>query len=159
MSFLCQEEINLAPVNILWGAGRGEGLGRCFLPLMSILYCVATVYRPICPALTGPGWHSRGDLRLKQHQYGLIRPEKIIWLVWTWSEKILWSCCTTEILISQQSWEECESKHCNQTDLHWHRSMMEQNSSFITTDGRLRRLQEYKRFLMFTPFRSDTISH
>ena len=32
VSFLCQEEINLAPVNILREAGGGEGLGRCFLP-------------------------------------------------------------------------------------------------------------------------------
>ena len=36
VSFLCQEEINLAPVNILVGAmahhGGGEGLWRCFLP-------------------------------------------------------------------------------------------------------------------------------
>ena len=62
------------------------------VPAVLCTNCLQT----ICLALTGPGEAQQGrPERLKQHQYGLMRPEKIIWLVWTWGEKILWSCCTT----------------------------------------------------------------
>ena len=119
------------PQSIFCEAGGGEGLGRCFLPdcPFCIVYQLSTdQFVWLWP---GRGGTAGESWEVKPHQYGLMRPEKIIWLVWTWSEKILWSSRTTQIFLNSS----LKNARANiATKRIYTDAMMEQNLSFIRTD-------------------------
>ena len=148
VSFLCQEEINLAPVNILVGAmahhGGGEGLWRCFLPDCPgcIVYQLSTDNLSGSDRAEGGTAGETWEVKATPVRVDATWKDNLTCMDLRWEDIV-------ELLHDSSGRNSSQSKHCNQTELQTltPNSMMEQNLSFISADGwLLRRLQNTNDF-------------